>query len=128
VRITWLVVSERLAHMSDGTHHALGLYLDPIPWRPPQVDLPVGAAFLIDGDGEGPVLIVVRLLNDRGVWVSEFTGEISGRARITPTLRAGFLESTITVDAPGEYELQVLVDGQAVDDAPTWRLRFVAAP
>lgn len=36
----------------------------------------------------------------------------------------GIVGGQVTIAAPGDYELQILVDGQSMDDAPTWILKF----
>jgi hypothetical protein len=123
VRVTWILVCEKIAHLADGTHHALRLYVDPLPWRPPTTHVPVAAVFLLEGEHEGPVPVVVRLLSPRGTPAAELRATLPAEAGAR--VRPGFLEAHVTIDAPGDYEVQALVDGQAVDDAPTWRLQFV---
>jgi hypothetical protein len=124
VRVTWLVVCEKLAHLTDGSHHALRLYLDPLPWRPPAVHLPIAAAFILEGEQLGPVPVVVRLLTPRGTPAAELRAVLPAAPADVCT-RSGFLEAHVSIDGPGDYEVQALVEGQSVDDAPTWRIRFL---
>jgi hypothetical protein len=117
---------ERLVHQADGSHHAIRIYLDPIPWRPPVVHLPLAAVFLLDGleDGSAPVPVRIRLLCPRGTTSAEISGKVprpdAGDRRRFP----GFLEGHLAIDEPGDYELLAIVEGQPVDDGPTWRLSF----
>jgi hypothetical protein len=124
VRVTWLAVCEKIVHLADGSHHALRLYVHPLPWRPPKVHLPISAVFLLEGDEPGPIPVVVRILDARGRWVEELRQDVV--VRPAAPLRPAFLDAHAEIDAPGDYEVQILVDGRAVDDAPTWKLRFVA--
>lgn len=125
MRVTWLAVCERFVHSADRAHHAFQLYLDPLTWRPPGTYLPIGVAFLLEGEGDFPVPVSVRLLSPRGKVEAFILGKVAGPGRPGAERWPGFLEGHVKIDAPGDWEVQALVEGQAVDDAPTWRLRFV---
>ena len=122
MRVTWIVVCERFAHLSGGEHVAHRIYFDPIPWRPPSIYLPIAAAFLVEGEGPFPVPVSVRLLSPRGRVDAFILGKLVGPAAGPQRPHPGFLDGHVKIAAPGEYEIQALVEGQAVDDAPTWRL------
>lgn len=125
MRVTWLCVSERLVHLTDGSHHALNVYLEPIPWRAPAVHLPLAVAFLIEGEWGGAAAVSVRLLTPRGTVGAVLLGQLAGPRDAAANAWPGFMEGFVKIDAPGEYEVQALVDGQPTDDAPTWRLRVL---
>lgn len=117
---------ERLVHQANGTHHAVNLYLDPLPWRPPATHLPIAAVFLLEGveEGQREFGVAVRLLSSRGIAVAEISSKVPGQPRDGSMSFPGFLEGHLSIDEPGDYELLAIAEGQPVDDAPVWRLRF----
>lgn len=127
MRITWMCVSEQIVLMSDGRPYAMGILAGNIPWFPPQIQIPVSVLFVMEfaPDDDRPRKLTIRIVSPDGKQV--------GNAETTqgPNPTPGKVSRTIVmiggqaaIPAPGDYEVQLLLDGQPMDDTPTWTLRF----
>lgn len=127
MKISWMVACEQVVMMSDGRPYAMGIFMKPIPWMPPGIQIPVAVLWMGDMDPSdvAPRKLTLRIISPDGVVAGKAETQI--QANPTPgkvARHAGLLAGLVGIAAPGDYELQLVLDGQPMDDAPTWTLRF----
>lgn len=127
MKITWMVACEQVVMMSDGRPYAMGIFTRSIPWLPPAIQVPVAVLYMgeMDPGDKAPRKLTLRIISPDGAMVGK--AETQAPANPAPgkhTRHGGLLSGLVSITAPGDYELQLVLDGQPMDDAPTWTLRF----
>jgi hypothetical protein len=126
MRIAWMVACEKVLILSGPTVSFLNVYLDAVPWRGPEVGIPLSVFIALRPTDEQlpPQSLALRILTEDGIPMAQTSGQLPG---VDPG-RDGkaIIEGFVTIERPGRYQLEVLVEGIPLDDAPTWRLDFVA--
>ena len=112
---------------ANGQPQLLNVYVSPIPWGPPETTIRLSFLFKMQyqATDEGPIDVETRIISEQGKVVARTVGTLPPPPE--PGVEASGLggsDGLLTVDAPGEYEVLLLVNGQPLDDAPTWTLRF----
>lgn len=123
MRVTWLVVCERVLILGERLS-AMNIYQDPVPWRGPDIGVPFGAIMSIAPLDQELDLqqVAIRILSEGGQPVAESEGMLPAAA--VGRLGKAFIEGHVSVEKPGRYTLEILVDGEPMDDAPSWDLHF----
>lgn len=127
MRISWLVACEKVLILSGPTISFMNVYTDEVPWKGRDVGIPLSVFMSLVPTREQlpPQKVTLRILSAEGMSVAQTEGRIPG---VDPG-RAGkaIIEGFVSVERPGRYQLEVLVEGMPLDDAPTWKLDFSAA-
>lgn len=125
MRVTWLVVCEKIIHLRGARLSAMNIYLDEVPWNGPGIGIPFSVMLAIEPlEEEAPAHeLVLRVLAENGRAVDETTGKLPSAApgEQGKAIIEGFLE----LEEPGHYTVEVLLDGIPLDDAPRWPLHIV---
>lgn len=126
MKLGWMVVCEQTLVMSDGRPSAMGLLLGELPWAPPCITMPITVLFVAHADPHEieQKKLTATVVNPDGHKV--FSREVAVPGNLSGRLNRilGIVGGQLTIAAPGDYELQLLLDGQPLDDAPTWSLKF----
>ncbi|MHC4606756.1 MAG: DUF6941 family protein [Planctomycetota bacterium] len=127
MRITWLCVCEQIVVMTDGRPYAMGIYTGIIPWAPPGVQLPISVLFHLKfrPDDDKARKLTFRLIDPDGKTVAEphtMVGPNASAGQATDYV--GSFGGPANIQSQGDYEVILVLDGQPLDDAPTWLLRF----
>jgi len=103
----------------------MNVYLDEIPWNGPGVGIPLSVLLAIaplEGEAQSHQ-VTFRIVSEDGRTIDETTGHL-------PAAEPGrqgkaIIEGFVSIDRPGLYTMEVLLDDIPLDDAPRWPLHFV---